>query len=61
MQKGDSVKIYDGDLIGWTTGELLKCLDKNRWIIKTKEGYMLNRIIKDSKKCLKDGSGYLIK
>ena len=34
MLKGKKVKVYDGDLIGWTTGIIIKKVDDLRVKIK---------------------------
>ena len=34
---GKEVKVYDGDLLGWTTGTVIEMLGENRAIIETKE------------------------
>lgn len=61
MLKGKKVKVYDGELIGWTTGVIIEEVDKIRVKIKTKEDYELTRILRDSNsKIQKDGSAYLI-
>ena len=33
---GKEVIVYDGDLIGWTTGVVIEMLGENRAIIETK-------------------------
>lgn len=38
---GKEVKVYDGDLVGWTTGVITEMLGENRAIIETKEGFRL--------------------
>lgn len=66
MKKGDMVKVYDGDLIGFTTATLVERMckvesgDNERWLLLTKEGYNLIRIVRSSGDALKDGCGYLI-
>ena len=57
---GKEVKVYDGDLIGWTTGVVIEMLEENRVIIETKEGYRLKRYVFNSKELKKDGSGYIM-
>ena len=57
MLKGKEVKVYDGDLIGWTTGIIIKKVDELRVKIKTKEGYELVRVLKVDSELQKDGSG----
>ena len=57
---GKEVKIYDGDLIGWTIGVVIKMIGENRAIIETKEGYRLQRHVFNSKELKKDGSGYIM-
>ena len=53
--------VYDGDLIGWTTGVGIEILGKNRAVIETKEGSRLQRHIFNSTELKKDGSGYIYK
>ena len=60
MLKGKEVKVYDGDLIGWTTGIIIKKVDDLRVKIKTKEGYELVRVLKVDSELQKDGSAYLV-
>lgn len=60
MKIGDKVKVYDGELIGWTTAILIKDLGNNRWQIKTKEGYYLNRFVKEGEEPREDGYGYYV-
>ena len=57
---GKEVKIYDGDLIRWTTGVVIEMLRENRAIIETKEGSRLQRHIFNSTELKKDGSGYIM-
>ena len=57
---GKEVKIYDGDLIGQTTGVVVEMLGENRAIIETKEGYRLQRHVVNSTELKQDGSGYII-
>lgn len=57
---GKEVKIYDGDLIGWTTGVVIEMIGENRAIIETKEGYRLQRHVFNSTELKKDGSGYIM-
>ena len=60
MLKGKKVKVYDGDLIGWTTGIIVNEVDSIRVKIKTKEDYELIRVLRYDKKLQNDGSAYLI-
>ena len=60
MLKGKKVTVYDGDLIGWTTGIIVNEVDSIRVKIKTKEDYELIRVLRYDKKLQKDGSAYLI-
>lgn len=57
---GKEVKIYYGDLIGWTTGVVIEMIGENRAIIETKEGYRLQRHVFNSKELKKDESGYIM-
>mgnify|MGYP004519314015 CR=1 FL=1 len=57
---GKFVKVYDGDLIGWTTGKIVKDFGNGRVKIHTREDYELTRIISNNKQLEKDGSAYLI-
>ena len=47
--KGECIKIYDGDLIGWTTATLTENVGEidelERWKMITREGYELVRIL----------------
>lgn len=56
---GKEVKVYDGDLIGWTTGVVIEMLGENRAVIEAKEGSRLQRHVFNSKELKKDGSGYI--
>lgn len=61
LRKGMKVKVYDGDLIGWTNGILVHELSKNRWVIFTDEESQLNRYIKEEyNEMKKDGCGYVV-
>jgi len=46
---GEVIKIYDGDLIGWTTATLIKKVGNTgkyeRWTMITKEGSELRRLL----------------
>ena len=65
FKKGQAVIVYDGDLVGFTIATLeKKCgvIEEGkveRWTMKTKEGYELVRLVKDSYKIVKDGSAYI--
>lgn len=66
LKKGMLVKVYDGDLIGWTFGTLVeKCSSFNsfeKWKIETLDGTNLVRFVKSRYEDFKqDGCGYLIK
>ena len=37
LEKGEVVIVYDGDLVGWTIGELQTKYNSNKWSILTKE------------------------
>ena len=47
--KGETIKVYDGDFIGWTTAELIEfageCGGYERWRMITKEGSELMRLV----------------
>lgn len=58
---GKEVKVYDGDLVGWTTGVIIEMLGENIAIIETKEGSRLQRHVFNSTELKKDGSGYIYK
>lgn len=59
---GRAVKIYDGELLGWTTGEIVRDFGSNRVKIKTKEGYDFCRWLETSNEAAQDGyCAYLIK
>jgi hypothetical protein len=51
---GEVVEVYDGDFIGWTTAKLIEkvgeCGGYERWIMKTKEGSELRRLVDFDKK-----------
>lgn len=55
---GEVVQIYDGDFIGWTTAELTEKVGElgeyERWIMKTKEGSQLVRLVDFDKKYIKN-------
>lgn len=60
------VKVYDGDLIGWTFGTLVeKCSSLgilSKWRIETLDGTNLVRFVKSSYRNFKqDGCGYMLK
>ena len=57
---GKEVKVYDGDLLGWTTGTVIEMLGENRAIIETKEGSRLQRHVFNSTELWKDGSDYIM-
>ena len=66
FKKGQTVIVYDGDLIGFTTATLeekYETIDEKaeRWKMKTNEGYELVRIVRDTCKIKKDGSAYISK
>ena len=59
---GRAVKIYDGELLGWTTGEIVRDFGSNRVKIKTTEGYDFCRWLETSNESVQDGyCAYLIK
>ena len=59
---GRTVKIYDGELLGWTTGEIVRDFGGNRVKIKTKEGYDFCRWLETFDESVQDGyCAYLIK
>ncbi|WP_034440317.1 hypothetical protein [Clostridium ihumii] len=61
LGKGEIVLVYDGDLIGWTIGELEKKYNGDKWSIRTKENSSLVRHIKeDYTKLQDDGCGYVV-
>ena len=61
LAKGEIVLVYDGDLVGWTIGELEKKYNGDKWRIRTKENSSLVRHIKEEYTELKnDGCGYVI-
>ncbi|AKN32359.1 hypothetical protein Ccar_16410 [Clostridium carboxidivorans P7] len=43
------ITVYDGDLIGWTTAELIEKVGElgeyERWVMKTREGSQLVRLV----------------
>lgn len=47
--KGEIIDVYDGDFIGWTTATLIEKVGElggyERWIMKTKEGTELRRLV----------------
>ena len=57
---GKEVDVYDGDLIGWTTGIIVAMLDENKGIINTKEGSRLQRYISKKGPLKNDGCGYIV-
>lgn len=64
LKENMKVKVFDGDLIGWTTGILVEQyqLHQNKWRIFTNEGSELVRYVKENYTELKaDGCGYAIK
>ncbi|WP_291548109.1 hypothetical protein [Clostridium sp. HMP27] len=67
LSKGMVVKIYDGDLIGWTFGTLVEKYSNNissfeKWKIQTLDNTNLVRFVKDIYKDFKqDGCGYILK
>lgn len=60
IKKFMNVKVYDGDLIGWTEGTLIEEYPGGRWLIFTKENSSLIRYIKEDTNSKKDGCGYII-
>ena len=67
MEKGQIVKVYDGDLVGFVSATLLDrvcVLEKNileRWTMITEHGYILTRIVRPYKiNPPKDGCAYLL-
>lgn len=67
MKKGQLVKVYDGDLVGFTTARLEEKFESieegvlERWSMMTIEGYKLVRFVRNESIALKDGCGYIIK
>lgn len=69
MKIGQVVKVYDGDLVGFTTAVLLNLVSVTedyegrleRWRMETNDGTKLVRFVRNSYDAKKDGSGYLIK
>ena len=59
---GRAVKIYDGELLRWTTGQIVRDFGGNRVKIKTKEGYDFCRWLEiSSEETIQDGyCAYLI-
>ena len=58
---GKDVKIYDGELLGWTTGKIVRDFGGNRVKIRTKEGYDFCRWLDISGEPIQDGYyAYLI-
>lgn len=65
--ESNKLYVYDGDLIGWTTCEILSenssILDMKRVQVKTEDGTILNRFFKSVKSIddvKKDGCVYQI-
>lgn len=58
-------KVYDGDLIGWCSCEIIKEISNSkRAIVKTSDGTVLTRILKEvnsESKIVSDGCVYKIK
>lgn len=66
LKKGMLVKVFDGDLIGWTFGTLIEKVDNigtlEKWKIQTLDGTNLVRYVKSSYSDFKqDGCGYVLK
>jgi hypothetical protein len=64
--KSNVVKVYDGDLIGWTYGTLIekhiRFESLERWTIETLDGTNLVRWVKEHySDFAKDGCGYVLK
>lgn len=67
FERGQIVTVYDGDLVGFTCGTLIKRIGiikegvLEKWEMITQDGTTLVRFVKDhSQKPLKDGSGYIL-
>lgn len=68
MKKGQIVKVYDGDLVGFTTATLVDLITVinhkdevlERWSMKTEDGTILVRLVRNSSKATKDGCAYLL-
>lgn len=61
IRVGMSVKVYDGDFLGWVNGTLVKRISGDRWTILTEQGYSLDRIIKkEYTEMLPNGCGYVV-
>ena len=66
MEKGQVVKVYDGDLIGFTTAvlkELNEVVERGvleRWTMETEDGTQLVRFVRNHSNAAKDGCGYIL-
>lgn len=66
MKSGQKVKVYDGDLVGFTTATLeernavVKEGLLERWTMTTEDGTKLTRFVKPYADEMKDGCGYLM-
>lgn len=66
MEKGQLVKVYDGDLVGFVTAtleELIAVVEEGeleRWTMITEDGTKLCRFIKNYPNPVKDGCGYIL-
>lgn len=61
FRKGMVVRVYDGDLVGWVMGSLVRHISGDRWTIYTEQGYSLDRIVKSNyTEFKKDGCGYVL-
>lgn len=66
LSKGMVVRIYDGDLVGWTFGTLIEKSSSigalEKWRIETLDGTNLVRYVKSNYiNFKKDGCGYVLK
>lgn len=66
LKKGMLVKVYDGDLVGWTFGTLIEKSSSvgtfEKWRIETLDGTNLVRYVKSRYSDFKqDGCGYVLK
>ncbi|QAA31261.1 hypothetical protein [Clostridium manihotivorum] len=63
LKENMRVMVYDGDLVGWIDGKLLKQLPgENRWSILTSQNYILDRFVKEEySEMVPDGCAYVMK
>ncbi len=67
FKKDQIVKVYDGDLVGFTTARLINKYGVveeevlERWAMETEQGAILIRYVKNHSDAMRDGCGYIIK